>query len=524
MFALARRLLLACALIGAVAPASANTLRWAGLRDIASLDPDSFGDTFTLAFLNHVYEGLVRYDANLQVEPALATKWEVISPTTWRFHLRAGVKFHDGAVLTADDVVASLKRATHESSPLKGNLSAFKDASVVDPLTVDVELNSTYPLLLNDLTNIYIFSKPWLVANKTEMPTDVGKGIEGYATTHANGTGPFIVESRVIDQRTVLNVNPAWWDKPRHNLTRIEFSPIGSDATRLAGLMSAQIDYTNSVPLQTVNRLEGVAGVTLLAATELRTVFFTLKLNDKLFGSDITDRNPLRDIRVRKALYHAIDAESLKRSLMRGFSRPTGALVAPAIPGYTPAQEPRLAYDVEAAKKLLTEAGYPNGFSLTLVCATDGLVNEEPICQAASAMWARIGIKTTLSIGPRATTTQRRVGGQFDITILGWANEPAIDAYSILLQVMHSKTAAAGVFNWGNWGDARIDALTDAAAGELNLPKRLDQMSRALMVAKDDVLFLPLHQQPMIWAKRDNVTDVVQLPDNKPRHWLTRMK
>ena len=179
--------------------AEAATLRWGAQRDIGSLDPDSFGDTFTLAFLNHIYEGLVRYDATLKVEPALATSWERVSPAVWRFHLRAGVKFHDGATLTADDVVASLKRATDDTSPLKGNLSSFKSARAIDPLTVDVELTGPYPLLLNDLTNIFIFSKPWLVANRTEMATDVGKGIEGYATGHTNGTGPFILESRQPD-------------------------------------------------------------------------------------------------------------------------------------------------------------------------------------------------------------------------------------------------------------------------------------------------------------------------------------
>ncbi len=521
----ARLAVLAVATLPWVAqPADAATLRWGGQRDIGSLDPDSFGDTFTLAFLNHVYEGLVRYDGTLKVEPALATSWEIVSPTVWRFHLRAGVKFHDGAAFTADDVVASLNRATHESSPLKGNLSAYKSSRAIDPLTVDIELNSAYPLLLNDLTNIFIFSKPWLVTNRTEMPTDVGKGIEGYATGHANGTGPFILESRQPDQKTTMNVNPAWWDKPKHNVSRIEFIPITSDATRLAGLMSEQVDFTNAVPLQTVARLESATGVKLLPARELRTVFFALNLNDRLTGSDITDRNPLKDLRVRQALDQAIDIEAIRKTLMRGYSRNTGAIVDPTIPGYTPAQEPRAPFSVDAAKKLLADAGYPNGFSLSLVCASDGYVNEEQICQAAAAMWAKIGVKANMSIGPRAQVTQKRVAGAFDITPLGWANEPAIDAYSILLQVVHSKTAAAGVFNWGNWGDAEIDALTDASAGELDQPKRLALMAKALMIAKDKMLFLPLHQQPMIWAMRDAVTDVVQLPDNKPRHWLTRMK
>jgi peptide/nickel transport system substrate-binding protein len=506
-----------------VAPAQATTLRWAAARDIGSLDPDSFGDTFTLAFLNHIYEGLVRYDENLKIEPALATSWEILEPTLWRFHLRAGVKFQDGASLTADDVIASLKRATDDTSPLKGNLSAFKDATKVDDLTLDMRLNSAYPLLLNDLTNIFIFSKPWLVANHAEAPTDVGKNIEGYATFHTNGTGPFKLVSRQADAATILAANPNWWDKPRHNIDRIEFQPITTDATRLAALISGAVDYTNAVPLQTVPRLQSSEGVKVLLSTELRAVFFALNFAEHPQDS-ATAPNPLRDLRVRQALDMAVDIEQLHRGVMRNLSRNTGALVAPAIPGYTPEQDVRAPYNIEAAKKLLAEAGYPNGFSLSLVCASDGYVNEEAICQAAAAMWAKIGVKVALNIGPRGVITQKRVAGQFDVTTLGWANEPAIDALSILVQVIHSKTGSAGVFNWGGWGRADIDRLTDDASNELDTAKRLAMMNQALMIAKNQMLFLPLHEQPMAWAMRDTVASVVQLSDNKARHWLTRMK
>jgi peptide/nickel transport system substrate-binding protein len=513
--------LLGLGLLAAVAPpARAETLRWAAARDIGSLDPDSYGDTFTLAFLNHVYEGLVRYDENLKIEPALATSWEVIGPTIWRFHLRHDVHFQDGAPLTAEDVVASLKRATDDLSPLKGNLSAFKSAQAVDAYTVDMELNSRYPLLLNDLTNIFIFSKPWLVANHTEVATDTGRKIEGYATFHANGTGPFMVESRAADSRTVLVRNPNWWDKPRHNLDRIEFLPINSDATRIAALVSGEVNFTNAVPLQAAAQLAGQPSVKLLMAQELRTIFFAFNFSEK---TQAGDPNPLRDKRVRQALYQAIDIEQLRRAVMRNQSRNTGALVAPAIPGYRPQQDVRLPYDLAAAKKLLAEAGVPEGMTLSLVCTPEGYVSEEQICQAATAMWARLGFKVALQLGARATTTQRRVAGQFDITPLGWANEPAIDAESLLVQVVHSKTGANGLFDWGGWGMPEIDRLTDEAAGELDTPKRLEEESRALDIAGENVLFVPLHQQPMAWATRADVTHVVQLPDNKARHWLTRM-
>ncbi len=505
---------------GLQTPAEAQTLRWAASRDIGSLDPDSFGDTFTLAFLNHVYEGLVRYDENLKIEPALATSWEVIEPTVWRFHLRPGVRFHDGAPLTADDVVASLKRATDELSPLKGNLSAFKSARAVDAATVDIELNSRYPLLLNDLTNIFMFSKPWLVAHHTETATDVGRKVEGFATNNANGTGPFKVESRVADSRTVLVANPGWWDKPKHNLARIEFTPINSDATRIAALISGEVNYTNAIPLQATQRIEGQPGIKLLLATELRVVFFAFNLAERLTNGE---PNPMRDKRVRQAMYQAIDIDQIRRSVMRGQSRITGALVAPAIPGYRPQQETRLPFDLAAAKRLLAEAGVPDGFAFNLVCTPEGYVSEEQICQAATSMWTRLGLKPSLQLGPRAVITQRRVAGQFDVTPLGWANEPAIDAESLLLQVVHTRTGSAGLFDWGGWGMPEIDRLTDAAAGELDTPKRLDEESRALEIAGDNILFIPLHEQPMAWAVRSDVEHVVQLPDNKARHWLTRM-
>lgn len=504
--------------------AEAKTLKWGAAREIGSLDPYSFGDTFTLSVLNHVYEGLVRYTGELKIEPALAESWETVSPTVWRFKLRAGVKFHNGNPLTSDDVLASLARVSHPTSPLKGNLPAYKSSRKIDDLTFEIEVTGPYPLLLNDLTNIYIFDKEWLEANNSLLPTDAGKGVEGYATNNANGTGPFKVESRRVDSRTVFVANETWWDKPRHNITRIEFSPISSAATRVAAMLAGEIDFTNVAPLQDLPRLTASPEVKVLQTNELRTVFFAMNLTDKLVESDIKDRNPLRDKRVREALYRAIDIDAVQRRAMRGLSRNTGALVAPAIPGYTPQQEPRLPFDLDGAKKLLTEAGYPNGFSFNFNCQSDGLVNEEEFCQAVAAMWSRAGLRPVLSLAPRSQQTPKRVKGEFDVISFGWANEPMIDAYSILVQVMRSKSGTGGVFNYGSWGDPRIDALIDKAGVELDTSKRVPLMAQALQIAKDEHLFIPMHNQPMAWAMRSSIETMVQASDNKPRLWLTRMK
>lgn len=508
----------------AQAQAQGKTLKWGAGREIASLDPYSFGETFTLSVLNHVYEGLVRYTGDLKIEPALAESWQNVSPTVWRFKLRRGVKFHNGNPFTADDVVASLDRVSHPTSPLKGNLPAYKSSKKVDDFTVDIEMDAPYPLLLNDLTNIFIFDKEWMVANNTSLPTDSGKGVKGYATDNANGTGPFMVESRRADAKTVFVVNRTWWDKPKHNIGRIEFTPITSAATRVAAMLSGEIDFTNVAPLQDLPRLGASTDIKVMETNELRTVYFAFNLNDKMFESDVKDKNPLKDKRVREAMYRAIDIDVIQKRAMRGLSRNTGALVAPAIPGYTPAQDVRLPFDLEGAKKLLADAGYPNGFSFQMNCQSDGLVNEEEFCQAVASMWSRAGLKPNLSLGPRSQQTPKRVKGEFDVISFGWANEPMIDAYSILVQVLRSKSGSGGVFNWGNWGRPDMDALIDKAGDELDTPKRIAYMNQALMIAKNEHLFIPLHQQPMAWAMRNTVSSMVQASDNKPRLWLTQMK
>jgi peptide/nickel transport system substrate-binding protein len=262
----------AAAGVALIGQADARTLKWGAAREIASLDPYSYGDTFTLAVLNHVYEGLVRYTGDLKIEPALAESWETKSPTVWSFKLRKGVTFHNGAPFTADDVVASLERVSHDTSPLKGNLPTYRSVRKIDDHTVEIEVNGPYPLLLNDLTNIFIFDKEWLEANNSLLPTDSSKGVRGYATDNANGTGPFKVESRRADAKTVFVRNAAWWDKAKHNLDAIEFMPITSSATRVAALLSGEIDYTNVAPGCPRRRKSKSSRPTNCAPSSLRSI------------------------------------------------------------------------------------------------------------------------------------------------------------------------------------------------------------------------------------------------------------
>ena len=501
-----------------VSGASAETLKWGAARDIYSLDPYSYGDSYTIAFLNHVYEGLVRYDADLKIEPALATSWETVSETVWRFHLRKGVKFHDGAEFTADDVLASLTRVSDDVSPLRGNLPAYKSSKKVDDYTIDIELTGPYPLLLNDLTNIHMFDATWLTDNDSLKPTDVGAKIEGYATYHTNGTGPFVTESRVPDSKTVLTKNPAWWDKSQTNIDRIEFIPIASAATRVAAMLSGEINFTENAPSQDLPRLVAQPGLKAMERTDLRTVMIGFNRKPKLHnGAD----NRFNDLRVRQAFAHALEPQLIQKRIMRGKSRTAGAIIAPEIPGYTEALDKPFDYDPELSAKLLADAG-ATGMEFTLVCTNDAYVNEEELCQGLVNMLSRAGFKPQLDIAPAAAQTPKRAGGQADVYLIGWANEPMLDSYSILLQMIETKTDKAGVFNWGGWSYPEIDKLIVQASAEMDRTKRLALQTKALEMTKEEIIVLPLHQQPMAWVMTDKIDRIVQLPDNKSRHWLTR--
>ncbi|OWJ68171.1 ABC transporter substrate-binding protein [Inquilinus limosus] len=503
---------------GLTTAAPAETLKWGASRDIYSLDPYSYGDSYTLSFLNHVYEGLVRYDAQLKIEPALATSWEAVSDTVWRFHLRQGVTFHNGADFTVDDVLASLTRVSDPVSPLRGNLPAYKGARKVDDYTVDIELVGPYPLLLNDLTNIHIFDATWLAENDSLKPTDVGAKIEGYATYHTNGTGPYVLESRVPDSRTVLVRNPAWWDKPQGNVDRIEFTPITSAATRVAALLSGEINFTENAPAQDLPRLSAQPGLKVMERTDLRTVMIGFNRKPKLANGD---DNRFNDLSVRQAFAYALDKDLIQKRVMRGKSRTAGAIIAPEIPGYTEALDAVIPYDPGKAKALLAEAGATD-LPFTMVCTTDAYVNEEELCQGIVNMLSRAGFKPQLDIAPTAARAPKRTGGLADVYLIGWANEPMLDSYSILLQMIETKTDKAGVFNWGGWSYPEIDKLIVQASTEMDRSKRLALQTRALEMAKAEIVMLPLHQQPMAWVMSDEIVSVAQLADNKPRHWLTR--
>ncbi len=525
-----RRALVAGAALVALAsavPAEARSFRWANDGDVNSMDPYARNETFLLTFVQNIYDPLIRRDAKLRLEPALATEWSQPSPTVWRFKLRANVKFHDGSPFTADDVVFSYNRATGGGSNIKGYFGAVKGARKIDDLTVEFDTNGPNPIFPEEITGWGIMSKAWSEKNGATVAADLTKREENFATRNANGTGPFMLKSREPDVKTVLVPNPNWWDKPQHNLTEVTFFRIGNDATRIAALLSGEVDFVYTVPPQDMPRISATQGLKLVQGPELRTIYLGFDQDRaELQESSVKGKNPFKDRRVRQAFYQAIDMEAIRSRVMRGQANVSGLMMGPGVNGWSEAQNKRAPFDVEASKKLLAEAGYPNGFEVGMDCPNDRYVNDEQICQAVTAMLARAGIKVNLNAQTRAKFFEKVNVPRFETSfyLLGWT--PATyDAHNVFFNLVHCRDLprSRGMFNNGGYCNPEVDKLTDAMASEVDPKKRSAIIEQANQLLKDDFGYIPLHQQTVVWAMKQNV-EVAQYADNYFPLRLVNMK
>jgi len=508
----------------ASAPVEAKKFTWANDGDVSSMDPYARNETFLLTFMLNIYEPLVRRDRELKLEGALATEWSQPNPTTWRFKLRQGVKFHDGSPFVADDVVFSYQRAMGKGSNLAGNFVSLKEVKKVDEQTIEVETKYPDPLFADKMAQIAIMSKAWATKNNAEFSADMTKNEENFATRNANGTGPFMLKSREPDVKTEMVAYPGWWDKPQHNLTEVVFQRIGNDATRVAALISGEVDMVYTVPPQDVDRIKETKGRRVIEGPETRIVFLGFNQQvDELPESNVKGKNPFKDKRVREAFYKAIDVDAIKRTVMRGQSMPTALMVGQGLNGYTKELDVRPKVDVNAAKKLLADAGYPNGFEVGMDCPNDRYVKDEAICQASVAMLARIGVKVNLLAQTRSKYFAKILRTSSDVEkapntsfyMLGWSPGATYDVHNVFEALIQTPSNATkkGLFNAGGYSNKRVDELADAMERETDKAKRDAMIKEATKLYVDDFAYIPLHQQVLVWAAKDNI-DLVQPADN----------
>ena len=497
----------------AITSASAETFKWASKTDPQTMDPHAVNSAPVLGFLNNIYEGLVRRDKTMAVEGALSESWEPLGDKGWRFNLRKGVKFHDGSDFTAEDVMFSYERASSEAADTASWFSPVSEVKVVDDFTIDFMTKKPNPLFPSSIANFMILDKGWAEANDAALPS---KDSENFATLNANGTGAFQLAERQPGLKTVLTPYGSWWGEADHNITRAEFTPIQNPATAVAALLSGDVDMINPVPIQDAARLEGSDGVDVIKGIEARVIMlgFPHQAETLKFGPDQGKPNPFKDVRVRQAVAKAVNVDAILSTIMRGNAQPASQLVSPAMSGFSKANAERPAVDIDGAKALLADAGYADGFSFGLKCPNDRYLNDEAVCQAVVSMLAQIGVKAELDAMPVRTYWPELRKDAFDMYLLGWS-PGTFDAEHPIRFLVHTPDAEKklGSWNFGDFSNETIDATLPGMQSEIDPAKRQALLDAAAKIIQDEVAYVPLYVQPLVWGVRDNI-ELTQRPDN----------
>lgn len=508
-----RHLLLSTTLVAAALPAQAETFKWAATTDPQTMDPHAVNSAPVLGFLNNVYEGLVRRGKDMAIEGALADSWEPIGTEGWRFNLRESVTFHDGAAFTAEDVLFSYERASSEAADTASWFSPVSEVVVVDAFTIDFMTSAPNPLFPDSIANFMIMDKDWAEANDAVVPA---KDQETFATLNANGTGAFQLVERQPGLTTVLEPFDAWWGEVEHNLTRAEFTPIQNPATAVAALLSGEVDFINPVPIQDAERLKTADGVDVIQGIEARVIMlgFGHELDSLKFGDMAGEANPFQDARVREAVAKAVNVPAILQTIMRGNAEPASQLVSPAMRGFSAANNERPEYDVEAAKALLAEAGYADGFSFGLKCPNNRYLNDEAVCQAVVGMLAQIGLTAELDAMPVNNYWPELRADNYDMYLLGWSPGTFDHEHPVrFLVTTPNEEAKLGSWNFGGFSDARVDELLPMIQSEIDEEARQAMIDEVTSIYQSQHAYVPMYVQPLVWGVRDGVS-LTQRPDN----------
>ena len=507
---------LACAAL--TLPAAAKTLRFASAFDPNSLDPHSLALLYQTRVVTQVYEGLVNRDRDYRIEPALATAWTKVGPTTWRFTLRPNVRFHDGSPLSADDVVFSIERALAKTSQRAAQLRGVSGARKVDPLTVDILLEAPDAVLPEKLYLVFIMSRAWSEKNGVLQPQDYNARQETFTVRNANGTGAFALKSYEADRRLVLVANPNWWGRSDKamaaqlgNVTEAIYTVIQQDATRLAALASGEVDFVIDAPFQDAARLKRDPALKLSETTDLGTQYLGFdQARDELAYSDVKGRNPFKDLRVRRAVAHAIDVDTIVAKVLRGQAKPTGSFISPLArrsragtgeaPSVRPGEGARAAEGGRLSGRLRRHAGLrerhlPHG----------GVPGDRGDADAGRHP-RDVPAVAELAVLPQADAGD----GEFLRIRLDAGDRRLVDPQRIV-RTWDGK--GAGQFNGGRYSNARLDAAIDAIRVEPELGRRRALIADALRTMNDDLPLVPLYRRTLTWVMRPNI-EVVQWPSD----------
>ncbi|MFP4325281.1 MAG: ABC transporter substrate-binding protein [Desulfonatronovibrio sp.] len=481
-------------LCGAV---QAKTLKLSMDADPVSLDPHVQLSGGMIQYSHMVFDPLIRWTQDIQFEPRLAESWERIDEKTMRFKLRKGVTFHSGNEFTAKDVVWTLERLK-KSQDFKGLFEPFEGAKAVDDYTVDLITKMPYPLVLNMATYIFPMDSEFYTGIDDQgKPKDaIIKTDYSFANVNESGTGKYMVTSRQQGVKVVFDEYKDYWDTSSPgNVSQIILTPIKKDASRVAALLSGDVDFIMPVPPQDYERISNTSGVDLVTMQGSRVI--TLQLNQER-------REEFRDQRVREAIVHAVNNEGIAEKLMKGRATAAGQQGPEGFLGYVEELTPR--YDLEKAKKLMKEAGYEDGFECTMIAPNNRYVNDDKIAESVVSMLGRINIKVNLKTMPKAQYWDQFDAQVADIQMIGWHPDTEDSAnYTEFLLMCPDKETGYGQYNSGNYCNKEVDELILATQGETDRTKRAEMLQKVERILYEDAAFVPFHWQHLSWAGKDNV-------------------
>ncbi len=488
----------------------AAPLRIASAFDPQTMDPHGVALLYHSRIVFQLYESLVSRDEAFALEPALATAWQNPTPTTWRFLLREGVKFHDGSSFTADDAVFSLERAMAPTSQRAFHLKGVTSIRKLGPLQIEIQLEAPDAVLPAKLQYVVMMNKAWCEKHNVSKPQDFNAKQETFAVRNANGTGPYQLERFEPDARVLLKRHAAWWGtgQARHGqVEQVSFVTIRSDATRLAALQSGEVDVVLDPPVQDMARLKTDPKLSLISTTDMGQQYLTFdQSRDELPGSDVQGRNPFKDLRVRQAVYHAINLPLIIDKVLRGQATPAGALLPPTVDGVPAELDKRLPYDPAKARALLAAAGYPNGFSVPMDCVN--VAWREAVCQAVSAMLTQVGIRANLRSSPTSQFFPKLTQATIGLAEFGWNSAP--DPWNSLNALFRTYgPGGAGGFNAGRYSNPQLDILIDAMRTEPDLTRRRARVAAVMRMLGDDLPLVPLYRRNLTWAMKKNINAVI---------------
>jgi peptide/nickel transport system substrate-binding protein len=513
-------LMIIAGLVAASPAAAENVLRFTSANGGAvTMDPHSSGLIADRAATMQVYEHLLDIDSNLAIVPQLAVAWKPIEPNTWESELRQGVRFHDGTPLTAEDVVFSIERARAGTSELQTPVANIAAIRAINNRTVHITTTAPDPLLWMRLGFVAIMSKNWSETHKVATPAyRYGEG--NYASRNANGTGPFMLEEFEPGGRWVLIRNPDWWGSADNSIEidRIVHTWRSDEKDNLAALLDGEIDLLSSPLYSGLTAIQRNPDLKLVYGPKLQTFFFGFDQGSaELRSSNVKSRNPFKDKRVRQAVAHAIDMGPVLRPLMSELFLPAGMLITPGVNGYAPDIDQPVPYDPDKARALLAEAGYPDGFSVTLDCPNEWGDDETTACQGAVEQLDAVGIEVKINFLSTdelvALVEERR---ESDFFLDSWQSDP--DSEGLLNYLFHSQSR----HNLARYSNPQIDELIEKIQNEMVTYGRDAYLEEAWKIVTNDFVYLPIRHGVSVFAMRGYL-DIRPDPFDVPRFRLARL-